>query len=53
MRVYRPAHMLPSDIWAHQVVVPKSVREQVIRVAHDGQAGHLGIKKCLYSSGQE
>lgn len=47
MRVYRPPHLLPSDTWAetHQVVVPESVREQVIKVAHDGQAGHLGMKK--------
>lgn len=47
MRVYRPPHLQPSDTWAetHQVVLPQSAREEVIKLAHDGPAGHLGIKK--------
>ena len=47
MRAYRPAHLLPSDTWAetHQLVLPESIREEVIKLAHDGQAGHLGMKK--------
>lgn len=47
MRKYRPPHLLPSDTWAdtHQVVLPESPREAVIKLAHDGTAGHLGVKK--------
>ena len=47
MRLHRPTHLLPTDTWAetHQVVLPASVREKVIKLAHDGPSGHLGIKK--------
>ena len=47
MRAYRPANLPPLDVWAetHQVVLPGSVREEVIKLAHDGPSGHLGIKK--------
>lgn len=47
VRVYRPPELLPSDTWAEtvQIVLPQSVREPVIKLAHDGMSGHLGVKK--------
>lgn len=47
MRVYRALHLTNTDTRAerYQVVVPESTRQALIKVAHDGQAGHLGIKK--------
>ncbi len=32
----------------YQMVVPKCFREQVMSVAHDNVAGHLGVTKTLY-----
>lgn len=32
----------------YQVVVPKCFREQVLSVAHDNVAGHLGVAKTFY-----
>ena len=45
MRVFRPPMSNASDTWAetHQVVIPQSVRNEVIEIAHDGNSGHPGI----------
>lgn len=50
VRVYRPPELVPSDTWAEtvQVVLPQSVREPVIQLAHDGMSGHLGVKKTYH-----
>lgn len=50
MRAYRPPSLTKDDSWAetHQVVLPTSVRTSVLRMAHDGFAGHLGIRKTYH-----
>lgn len=47
MRVFRPPELRALDTWAevHQVLIPLSVRESVVKLAHDGLAGHMGIQK--------
>lgn len=47
MRAYRPPSLTKNDSWAetHQVVLPTSVRPSVLKLAHDGYAGHLGVRK--------
>ena len=47
MRSYHPPNLSDSDTWSivTQVVLPSSVRNAVIELAHDGLAGHLGEKK--------
>lgn len=45
MRVFRPPESRSTDTWSevHQVVIPQSIRNDVISIAHDGLSGHLGI----------
>lgn len=47
MRVYRPSNISSSETWSetHQIVVPQSLRQAILELAHDGVAGHLGINK--------
>ena len=47
MKPYHPPNLPDTDTWSavHQVVLPTTVREAVIGLAHDGLAGHLGEKK--------
>ncbi|XP_063585832.1 uncharacterized protein LOC134763205 [Penaeus indicus] len=47
MRVFRPPELRALDTWSevHQVVIPLSIWESVMKLAHDGLAGHLGIQK--------
>lgn len=47
MRMYRPPQLSDNDTWAecHQIVVPVSLRIHIMEIAHEGLAGHLGIKK--------
>ena len=47
MRSYHPPNLSDADTWSTvtQVVLPVTVREAVIGLAHDGLAGHLGEKK--------
>jgi hypothetical protein len=48
MRKWRPPDALPSEEWrqAHQIVVPKVYRQEIIELAHDTPlAGHLGVRK--------
>ena len=47
MRSYHPPNLSDNDAWSTvtQVVLPNTVRESVIELAHDGLAGHLGEKK--------
>lgn len=50
MRFYRPSKYSNVDTWCvkRQIVVPKSVRRQIIEIAHDGFGGHLGNYKTYY-----
>ena len=47
MRLFRPVDLPSADTWSevHQIVVPRSIRISLVELAHDGLAGHLGIKK--------
>ena len=49
MCAYRPPELSTLDSWSeiHQIVVPESTRESLIKLAHLGFAGHLGITKTL------
>ena len=48
MRQYRPLYTPSSDTWRtiHQVVLPISLRNHILAIAHDNIAGHLGVTKC-------
>ena len=50
MRFYRPAKFSPLDTWSEkrQIVIPTSVRNNILEFAHDSSGGHLGISKTLY-----
>ena len=47
MRFYRPPKCSSLDSWSEkrQIVVPISVRNSILEVAHDGPGGHLGMYK--------
>ena len=47
MRLFKPPKLSDDDTWAelHQVVLPVSLREPVLEIAHGNLAGHLGIRK--------
>lgn len=48
MRKWRPADRPATEVWSvvDQVVLPKSFRPEVLRLAHEiPMAGHLGIRK--------
>ena len=47
MRFYRPPKLSNLDTWGEkcQIVLPLSVRNSVLEVAHDGFGGHLGVHK--------
>lgn len=50
LRAYRPPALKQSDSWSevHQVVLPQPLRKSVLELAHDGVAGHLGIRKTYH-----
>ena len=45
MRKWKPQNV--TDDWqvVSQIVVPAAYREEILRVAHDAAAGHLGVAK--------
>ncbi|XP_069993527.1 uncharacterized protein [Penaeus vannamei] len=47
MRFYRPPNLSVNDSWSekHQIVLPQSIRKNVMEIAHEGFGGHLGIRK--------
>ena len=48
MRKYRPPEISADDEWQvkHQIVVPKSYRQEILSLAHETPlAGHLGVNK--------
>ena len=48
MRKYRPPEISADDEWQvkHQIVVPKSYRQEIVSLAHETPlAGHLGVNK--------
>ncbi|XP_068236908.1 uncharacterized protein [Palaemon carinicauda] len=47
MRFYRPPKRSSEDTWSEkqQIVLPLSVRNSVMEIAHDSYGGHLGIHK--------
>ena len=47
MRFYRPPKRSSEDTWSekHQIVLPHSVRNSVMEIAHDAYGGHLGVHK--------
>ena len=48
MRQWRPPDVSVSDEWAvkHQIVVPKSYRDDILSLAHETpMSGHLGVNK--------
>lgn len=47
MRLYKPPQLLDDATWAelHQVVLPVTLREPVMEIAHGNLAGHHGIRK--------
>jgi transposase InsO family protein len=48
MRKYRPPEISADDEWQvkHQIVVPKSYRQEILSLAHETPlAGHLGVSK--------
>lgn len=49
MRQHRPLHTPSSDTWEtlHQVVLPHSLCNHVLAIAHDNTAGHLGVTKTF------
>ena len=50
MRFYRPPKQSVLDTWSEkrQIVVPFSVRQAILEVAHDGPSGQLGIYETYY-----
>ena len=48
MRKWQPADIPANEEWAcvYQIIVPKSYRNEIMRLAHEGSlGGHLGINK--------
>ena len=47
MRFYRPPNRSSEDTWSEkrQIVLPFSVRNSVMEIAHDAYGGHLGVYK--------
>ena len=47
MRVFKPRKLSDDATWAelHQIILPISLREPIMEIAHGEQAGHLGINK--------
>ncbi|XP_071542904.1 uncharacterized protein [Panulirus ornatus] len=47
MRFYSSPKLSDEDTWAetHQVVVPQCIRQPLMKIAHEGFSGHLGINK--------
>ena len=47
MRFYRPPKRSSEDTWSEkrQIVLPHSVRNSVMEIAHDAYGGHLGTHK--------
>lgn len=47
MRLFRPSYLAQEEDWSdeYQIVVPSSIRNQIISMAHDGLSGHLGVQK--------
>ncbi|XP_064113196.1 LOW QUALITY PROTEIN: uncharacterized protein LOC135219913 [Macrobrachium nipponense] len=47
MRFYRPPKKSSEDTWSEkrQIVLPLSVRNSVMEIAHDAYGGHLGVHK--------
>ena len=47
MRCNKPSDCSKQDSWAevHQIVIPLSIRDKVIEIAHDGAGGHMGVSK--------
>ncbi|XP_068240240.1 uncharacterized protein [Palaemon carinicauda] len=47
MRLFRPSHLAQEQDWADafQIVIPSSLRSEIVSLAHDGLNGHLSIKK--------
>ncbi|XP_076061605.1 uncharacterized protein LOC143037351 [Oratosquilla oratoria] len=45
MRCDKPSNCSDQDSWAevHQIVIPLSIRNRVIEIAHDGAGGHMGV----------
>lgn len=52
MRKYRPFDVSANEPWSgfHQIVIPKSYRDNVLSLAHDNIDGYLGVKKDSRSS---
>ena len=47
MRKWRPYNVPDQCNSLEQIVVPSGYRDEILSVAHDGLAGHLGISKTL------
>ena len=49
IRLYRPLENSGTDTWSeiYQIVAPTSIRNSLIKLAHDGFSGHLGVRKTL------
>lgn len=49
MRAFRPPELRQLDSWGeiHQIVAPLSIRQDLMEIAHDGLAGHLGVRKTV------
>lgn len=47
MRVFKPRKLSDDATWAelHQIVLPISLREPIMEIAHGELAGHIGISK--------
>lgn len=47
MRKFRPADVPADHDWRviHQVVIPSSLQGDILKLAHDGVGGHLGVRK--------
>ena len=51
IRKFRPPDVPADADWAiqHQIVLPKSYRNEVLSIAHETPlSGHLGVKKTSY-----
>ena len=46
MRQFSPLNHTGEII--HQTVIPKPLRQWVLKIAHDGAGGHLGVHKTYY-----
>ena len=47
---WRPPNVSVEDEWAvkHQIVVPKSYRQEILRMAHETPlSGHMGVNKTI------